>query len=143
MAPDAAARTPFKQIRLLIVDDEPDLVETLALRFRASGTFAVETASDGEKGLAKAAEFQPDVILLDLVMPNADGWEVCRRLRENPRTESLPVVMMTAHSTVETEDRAREAGVKRLFFKPFDYGELLKSLLEGTAERWEWRQSHE
>lgn len=82
-----------KPIKLLIIDDDQDIVEILCLCFKKDGSFAVETALDGAEGLAKAKSFKPDVVLLDVVMPRTDGWEVCRRLRwilPRPRSQSSP-----------------------------------------------------
>ena len=119
-----------RPIRVLIIDDEPDLVATLSMRFASLGAFAVETALDGQAGLRKAKDFRPDVVLLDLVMPNLDGWEVCRRLRADPQTLNIPVVMMTAHPAAETEAMADTAGIHRVLIKPFDIHKLVEILLE-------------
>jgi len=80
--------------RVLIVDDESDLTEALAIRLSSGWGFTVAVAHDGEEGLRKASVFKPDVILLDIAMPVVDGWEVCRRLRDDPNTRDVPVVVM-------------------------------------------------
>ncbi len=130
MSKNGAAPQGIRQIRVLIIDDEPDLVATLSMRFAALGAFAVETALDGEAGLGKVKDFRPDVVLLDQVMPAVDGWEVCRRLRADPATLHLPVVMMTAHPAAETEAMAAAAGIHRVLFKPFDIHKLVETLLD-------------
>lgn len=114
--------------RLLIVDDERDLVRPLALRVGALGGWTVEAAYDGEHGLEKAARFRPDVVLIDLAMPGLDGWEVARRLRENPLTSGARLIVMTAWLSPDLGRRAREAGISELLLKPFEEADLLKAL---------------
>ncbi|MCM2305147.1 MAG: response regulator, partial [Elusimicrobia bacterium] len=91
--------THLKNRRVLIVDDESDLTEALAIRLSSGWGFTVAVAHDGDEGLRKASAFRPDMILLDIAMPNVDGWEMCRRLRDDPETRAIPIVVMTAWST--------------------------------------------
>lgn len=114
--------------RVLIIDDEEDLVEMLALRLDATGLFEVQTASDGEKGLARAAETKPDVVLLDSIMPGLDGWEVCRRIRGDSQLSSTAVVMMTAGTPEESARRARESAADGLILKPYDPVQVVDTL---------------
>lgn len=130
----AAARAP-RQIKVLIIDDERDLVEMLSLRFASTGAFRVETAFDGDDGLEKVKAFRPDVVLLDLVMPKVDGWEVCRRLRADPSTANLPVVMMTGKSGIAPMSGPHPAGVHRVLLKPFDLADIVKTLLNAVPRR--------
>lgn len=109
--------------RLLIVDDEVDLVEMLALRFEASGAFEVDKAFDGDDGMAHAKAFKPDIVLLDSVMPKMDGWQLCRTLRADPDTNKAKIVIMTAGN--RSEASAKEAGADSLVLKPYDYADLL------------------
>ena len=81
--------------KILIVDDEPDLLAMLKLPFEAAG-FHVETAVDGEDGMSKARQFSPDLVLLDIVMPGVDGWEIHRRLRADKTFDRTKIIMMTA-----------------------------------------------
>jgi two-component system, OmpR family, response regulator VicR len=120
--------------KLLIVEDERDLVDTLAVRLRAGGEFEVETAYDGLAGLAKCVAFQPDVVLLDLSMPKMDGWEFCRALREDLKIEDLPVVVATAFMFEDTKKKAARWGVARLVGKPFEERELVDALSSLAAE---------
>ncbi len=120
----AAART----IRVLVIDDEPDIVEALRWCFKRDAVFTVETALCCEEALARAKSFSPDVILLDLVMPATDGWEVLRRLRQVPETESVPVVMMTAQDGAAEEEKVRGAGVHKVLVKPLDIADLLETV---------------
>ena len=122
-----------RPVRLLIIDDDADIVEILCLRFRRDGAFQVEAARDGEAGLEKARTFRPDVVLLDVVMPRTDGWEVCRRLRQDPATAKTSVVAMTAQDGAADRARARGARVHSVLTKPFDLGSLLKTVLAAAA----------
>jgi CheY-like chemotaxis protein len=114
--------------RVLIVDDEPDLVDMLALRLEATGLFEVERAHDGPTGLACAHDHRPDVVLLDNIMPGMDGWEVCRRLREDPESRDVPVVIMTAGAPKESQRLAREVAADALILKPYDQSEVIQTL---------------
>lgn len=115
--------------RLLIIDDEKDLLAALVIRFQAAGGFKVETAPDGAAGLEAVVSFQPDLVLLDLAMPRMDGWEVCRRLRADERTRALPIMIMTAASSKSLEAQARELGVRKVLVKPFEELELISDVL--------------
>ena len=114
--------------RVLIVDDEEDLVEMLALRLRSIGLFEIETAGDGETGLETARRFHPDVVLLDSRMPGTDGWDVCRRLRADPLHSATAIVMMTAGTPEESQRKTRECGADGLVLKPYDYQQVVETL---------------
>jgi len=108
---------------ILIVDDLPQNVRLLDAVLSPKG-FRVATASSGEEALDVLAKEHPDLVLLDIVMPGMDGYEVCRRIREDPATAFLPVIMITA-SGGEEKIRAIEAGADDFVNKPFDQAELL------------------
>jgi len=108
---------------ILIVDDLPQNVRLLDAVLSPKG-FRVATASSGAEALDVLGEEQPDLVLLDIVMPGMDGYEVCRRIREDPATAFLPVIMITA-SGEEEKIRAIEAGADDFVNKPFDQAELL------------------
>lgn len=114
--------------RVLIVDDERDLVMPLALRMSSSGRFEVAVAYDGEEGLARAAVFRPHVAVIDLSMPGLDGWQLCRRLREDARTRRTTVVIMTASLSPDLRRRALTEGVTELLLKPFEEADLLDAI---------------
>lgn len=118
--------------RVLIIDDEEDLVEMLALRLSSTGLFDVSTAKDGESGLSRAKELAPDVVLLDSIMPGIDGWEVCRRIREEPALGSTAVVMMTAGTPEDSARKARESGADGLILKPYDHAQVVDALKTTT-----------
>ncbi|MBE3069406.1 MAG: response regulator [Planctomycetes bacterium] len=118
--------------RILVVDDYPANVKLLERNLRAAG-YETVVAYDGEEALAKVESDKPDLILLDIMLPKIDGFEVCHRLRADEATAVIPIIMVTALK--ETEDRIRglEAGADDFISKPFDRGELLarvKSLLQ-------------
>jgi len=119
--------------RILIVDDERDLVAPLEMRLSASGRFEVSSALDGEEGLRKAQMLRPDVALIDLTMPEMDGWHLCRRLREDERTRGTRIVVMTAWASPDLERRASSEGVAKILLKPFEVPELMAAL-EGETE---------
>ncbi len=110
--------------RILVVDDEVQLVEMLKMRLEAEG-YEVSTASDGEEALGKAKDLKPDLIVLDIMMPKMDGFEVLRRLRADLETQHTPVVMLTAKGDTETMFKTHDLGSTDYFIKPFDTKELL------------------
>jgi DNA-binding NarL/FixJ family response regulator len=119
-----------EQPKVLVVDDTPANREMLEAILSPRG-YTVLSARSGEEALAKVASDRPDLVLLDIVMPRLDGYQVCKRLRDSPTSSYLPVVMITA-SDQEERVRALEAGADDFIQKPFDQAELLarvKSLL--------------
>jgi DNA-binding response OmpR family regulator len=110
--------------KVLIVDDDADIVMMLVQVLQDEG-YAVRAAV-GEEALALAADDQPDVILLDIMMPGMDGVEVCRRLRANPKSARAPVIAMSASHRLR--ERASQMDVDGLLAKPFDLDELLANI---------------
>src|SRR5580700_4010463 len=110
--------------KILIVDDESAARAALELLLRREG-YDVRDASNGEAALAECATFRPDLILLDILMPGLDGFEVCRRIKATPETRLTPVILITGLS--ETEDRIKgiNAGADDFLCKPIDFNELL------------------
>ena len=108
---------------ILVVDDLPQNVRLLDAVLSPQG-FRVATASSGKEALDVLSKEHPDLVLLDILMPGIDGYEVCRRIREDPGTAFLPVVMITA-SDREERIRAIESGADDFVQRPFDQAELL------------------
>jgi putative two-component system response regulator len=106
-----------KKPTILIVDDTPDNIDLLSSFLRES--YRVKAAIDGEKALAIAFSGDgPDLILLDIMMPGMDGYEVCRRLKEDPRTSDIPLLFLTARSDIEAEKRGFELGAVDFIIRP-------------------------
>lgn len=119
---------PTRPVRLLIIDDDADIVEVLCMRFQRDPAFEVETALSGADGVKKAKVFQPDVVLLDVVMPRTDGWAVCRMLRSDPATAGARVIAMTAQAGAAAPEVARAAGAHRVLTKPLDLATLTETI---------------
>ena len=111
-------------MRLLVVEDEPDLLRSLARALREEG-YAVDTAVNGEDGLFNAESIAYDAIILDVMLPKLDGWELLGRLRKRRKT---PVLMLTARDTARDRVRGLDTGADDYLVKPFDLGELLARL---------------
>ncbi len=111
-------------MRVLIVEDEPDLLDSLLKAVREDG-YAADGAADGEDGLFKAETYEYDAVVLDIMLPGIDGWEVLRRLRKTKRT---PVLILTALDAVRDRVRGLDTGADDYLVKPFDTSELLARL---------------
>ncbi|HTN00379.1 MAG TPA: response regulator, partial [Planctomycetaceae bacterium] len=117
--------------RVLIADDNLQNCELLDA-YLADEPYEIAMAYDGQETLAKVAEFQPDLILLDIMMPKLSGYEVCQRLRKDPATRAIPVLMVTALNEMGDIEKAVQAGADDFLTKPVNRLELLtrvKSLL--------------
>jgi signal transduction histidine kinase len=117
--------------RVLIADDEPDMLRYL--RSQLSQNFQVIEAVDGQQAVDKARQFLPDVILCDMMMPEKDGLEVCRELRQRTSTEAIPILMLTARADEETKLAVLSAGANDFVSKPFSTTEVsvrLKNLAD-------------
>lgn len=112
--------------RILVVDDEPELVEMIKLRLEAND-YDVITAYDGEQALDIVKE-KPDLILLDIIMPKIDGYEVAARLKQSDRTSSIPIIMLTAKGQVEDVEKSYAVGAIDYIVKPFDPRLLLEKI---------------
>lgn len=112
--------------KILIVEDSTDAREMLAMLFHMEG-YSVATAEDGREGLMRASAETPDLILTDINMPNIDGAEMIRRLRAEPGSSRVPIVVMTAFGD-DVADRAVESGADRALTKPVDYDLLLETI---------------
>jgi two-component system phosphate regulon response regulator PhoB len=109
---------------ILVIDDEPELVKLLDYNLSKAG-YLVISAKDGEAGLAAARKHAPDAVILDVMMPGLDGWEVCKRLRQDPSTSALPVLMLTAKGDEGDRVLGLELGADDYVTKPFGVRELI------------------
>jgi len=110
----------MNSFRALHIDDEPDIREIVAASLSLDPEIAVRGCDSGADGLAAAAKWRPDLILLDVMMPIMDGPTVLRRLRENPQTADIPVVFMTARAQTRELAHFRSLGAAGVISKPFD-----------------------
>ncbi len=110
--------------KILVVDDEPDLLELMDTNLSAAG-FDVLMAASGHEALKKAREQQPGLILLDVMLPELDGLEVCKMLRHDPATRSIPIVMLTARAAEVDRVLGLELGADDYVTKPFSMRELV------------------
>lgn len=114
----------MKQHRIVVADDDPIVVRFLSAIFRDEG-FEVSTAEDGEAALKLIRETRPDLVILDLVMPYRDGFEVCEQVRGWSETASVPVIILTMKEKEQDALRAFEAGADDYVRKPFNALELV------------------
>lgn len=110
--------------RILVADDDPVILRLLEVNLGLEG-FEVETAIRGEDAVDRARELQPDVIILDVMMPGMTGYDVAGRLKEDPSTAAIPIVFLSARTQEEDRARGRALGVAAYVTKPFDPGELM------------------
>jgi two-component system alkaline phosphatase synthesis response regulator PhoP len=110
--------------RILIADDDPLGAELLEA-YLSESDYELRTASDGEQTLQLVASWRPDLILLDVMMPRISGFEVCKRLRSDPSTRDIPIIMITALDQSSDMDRAVEAGTDDFISKPINKTDLL------------------
>ena len=111
-------------MRILIVEDEPDLLASLAQALREEG-YAIDTAPDGEEGFYKAENYDYDAVILDVMLPKLDGWEILKRLRQLKKT---PVLMLTARDQLRDRVRGLDTGADDYLVKPFDLEEVFARL---------------
>jgi DNA-binding response OmpR family regulator len=128
--PSAANRTA----RVLIADDHPQGVELLDAYLADTG-FQVETAYDGEEALRKVQDWRPDLVLLDIMMPKISGFEVCKRLKADPATRGVAVLMITALDQPSDVERAVDAGTDDFLTKPINQIDLLHRIRALLASR--------
>jgi CheY-like chemotaxis protein len=118
---------------VLLVDDEPNIRETISFILEMEG-YEVKTAVNGRDGLARIRELRPRVVLLDAMMPEMDGFEVCRMVRADAELASTTIIMLTAMGQKVDRERAEAVGVDHYLTKPFDDEEVL-GLLEAAFGR--------
>lgn len=123
--------------KVLVIEDDQDIRELVEYNLRQE-KFAVETGKNGEEGLAKARRTVPDLIVLDLMLPDLDGLEVCRKLKSEPKTKSIPILMLTAKGNEMDRVVGFEVGADDYLTKPFSPRELvlrIRAILKRIRER--------
>ena len=119
--------------RILIVDDEPNIVTSLEYLMKREG-FQVEVAGDGEAGLKAARERRPDLVLLDIMLPKMNGFEVCEKIRADPGCRGMKIVMLTAKGRQVDNSRGMAAGADLYVTKPFSTRDLVAQVKELLVE---------
>lgn len=124
-------------MHILLIEDDPDIQKMVRLSLKFQGGHKVSVASDGREGLEKAAAEHPDLILLDVMMPEMDGYETCRRLKADPATQDIPVVFLSARAQQAEIEKGRELGAVGYLVKPFDpmtLSDQLSEILHGVKQ---------
>jgi two-component system, OmpR family, alkaline phosphatase synthesis response regulator PhoP len=120
--------------KILIVDDEESLLKLASLLLTSRG-YKVEAALDGKSALDSMAKDKPDLVLLDIMMPGLNGFEVCQQIKSNVSTRNIPVIMLTAKKSSEDMSRAEQLGAEQYITKPFRSAHLIETIkqtLSGT-----------
>jgi CheY-like chemotaxis protein len=118
---------------VLLVEDTPDTLEAYSHFLRGAG-FQVETATDGHEAVAKTRALVPDVVVMDLALPELDGWEATHRIKSDPLTRHVPVIAFTGHAFQQSKESARQAGCDAFLIKPLDPA-LLEAEIRRVVER--------
>jgi CheY-like chemotaxis protein len=119
---------------VLIIEDEKLIIVSTQMVLEAAG-FRVESATNGEDGIAKARSQCPDLILLDIMMPGIDGWETLTRLKRDPATSGIPVIIFTAREHARGHQKSAEMGAADYFRKPFEPDELIELVEKHVGQR--------
>jgi DNA-binding response OmpR family regulator len=115
--------------RILIVDDEPNIVLALEMLMKREG-YEIQTVGDGEKAVEAAGSFRPDLILLDVMMPRMDGYEVCQRIRSDDSLKGISIVMLTAKGREVEREKGLALGADLYITKPFSTREVVRKVKE-------------
>ena len=119
-------------VRVLIVEDEPNIVESLSFILEREGC-AITTELDGVAGLARLNVDRPDVLILDVMLPKLDGFQVLKQIRSDANLAELPILMLTAKGQQKDRQTAEELGVNAFITKPFSNQEVVKLVMELAA----------
>jgi DNA-binding response OmpR family regulator len=115
----------ISKFKILVVDDEPEVVSLVHRRLEREG-YLVSTALNGREGLIVAQKEKPNLILLDIIMPEVDGISMLRSLRMDKALGAIPVILLTARSDISSIDEGRKYGAEDYFIKPIEWDQLLK-----------------
>jgi DNA-binding response OmpR family regulator len=124
----------MRRPQVLIVEDEPHIVLSLELLLQRAG-YETTSAADGEEGLALVARLRPDVVLLDIMLPKRNGYEVCRAIKSDPVLAATPVIMLTARGQEVEVLKGRELGAAAYVTKPFGNAEILEAVRAALGPR--------
>jgi DNA-binding response OmpR family regulator len=119
----------IKTTKILLVDDEPNILIALEFLFEKEG-YIVQTAFDGHQAIQKADAFRPDIMVLDVMMPGIDGFEVAKRLRNMLNFDNLRIIFLTAKGTTNDRMKGYSSGGEIYLTKPFDNDELVQTVRE-------------
>ena len=120
--------------RVVLIDDDPDLRQLIKVTLEFTAGWEVATASNGAEGIELVRKLNPDAVVADVMMPVMDGYEVCHRLKQDPRSATIPVVLLTARKELD-EAQIESSGAAGVLFKPFEPDELaarIRQLCGGT-----------
>lgn len=128
--------------KVLVVDDDINAIKLVKLNLEAYG-FEMVTAVSGKEGMDKALSEKPDAVILDVRMPDVDGWQVCKWLKENLRTTAIPVIFLTAYSQKTDFEKSKKLGAALFLNKPLDPEELaqkIREVLDGNKKKEERKE---
>ena len=120
--------------RVLVVEDNAEVAKLLELILRRAG-YDVDVAEDGLEALTRFREYQPDLVLLDIMLPGINGWEVCRRIKGDPHTAGIPVFILTVRSMLEDEKEFHTVHPDVFINKPFSARDLLKEVTMALEQK--------
>jgi two-component system, OmpR family, alkaline phosphatase synthesis response regulator PhoP len=125
---------PDTLLRVLVVDDNHDNADIVRQYLESTKEYAVEVAYDGDEALRRFQELDPQLVLLDVMMPGRDGWEVCRSMKSDPaRANAIRVIMVTARDDLADKRTALQSGADDFLEKPLDFSKLLAALRRNAA----------
>jgi excisionase family DNA binding protein len=136
MPPFDEQTIPATRRKVLVVDDHAGLVDTITRFFGLTGEYEVASASDGYEAGVMVMKFRPDLVILDLLMPYIDGFTVCRKIKADPDTHHIIVLVITGHPEGRNIEKALEYGADVCLEKPFKMDELKRTVDELFEKRW-------
>lgn len=123
------SKNTIEHKKILVVDDDEGILDAISLILEDEG-YAVETTPDGNETFEKAKTFHPDTIILDALLSGSDGRVICKNFKNNPKTQDIPIIMISAHPTIERS--VSQSGADAFLPKPFEAEELLKIVAKYT-----------
>jgi DNA-binding response OmpR family regulator len=120
--------------KILVVDDKPEVVELVTATLEGEG-YQIISASDGREALEKIDKEEPGLVLLDIIMPKMDGFEVLSEVKKHPKTKEIPIIMLTAKGQKLDKDKGRRLGAEDYIIKPFSPSHLLRKIEEVLGQK--------